>query len=114
MKTDESGAAQRASTYLGENGPFSECIEGYQVREQQQALCDAVEQMIEDQSVLTAEAGTGIGKTFAYLIPAVYPEKSHRFNRNPSSAGSIIPQRYPPCCRSNGYSDQNSLIKRAQ
>ena len=64
-----------ASSYLGKDGPFWQSIDGYQVRKEQQGLCDAIAVMLENKSVLTAEAGTGIGKTFAYLIPAVLSGK---------------------------------------
>ena len=66
---------KQASDYLAENGPFWDSIDGYQVRSEQQALCSAIEVMLENKTVLTAEAGTGIGKTFAYLIPAVLSGK---------------------------------------
>ncbi|HEB81740.1 MAG TPA: ATP-dependent DNA helicase [Gammaproteobacteria bacterium] len=61
----------QASDYLGPTGPFCEQIDGYQVRENQLALADAIEKTLEEGSVLAAEAGTGIGKTFAYLVPAL-------------------------------------------
>jgi ATP-dependent DNA helicase DinG len=62
---------QRASDYLRSKGPFSEQVNGYQVRDNQLALCDAIEDVITSGNVLAAEAGTGIGKTFAYLVPAL-------------------------------------------
>ena len=61
----------KASEYLGESGVFSEHVEGYRVRESQLSLSDAIEEAIQNESVLVAEAGTGIGKTFAYLVPAI-------------------------------------------
>jgi len=66
---------KRASDYLGQSGPFCEQITGYQVRDNQLALCDAIEGAIEAGSVLAAEAGTGIGKTFAYLVPSLLSGK---------------------------------------
>lgn len=66
---------QRASYYLGLSGPFCEQIDGYQVRENQLALCDAIADTLESGKVLAAEAGTGIGKTFAYLVPALLSGK---------------------------------------
>jgi len=66
---------QRASEYLGQEGPFCEHISGYQVRGNQLALCDAIDDAIESGDVLAAEAGTGIGKTFAYLVPALLSGK---------------------------------------
>jgi ATP-dependent DNA helicase DinG len=65
----------RASDFLGQTGPFCEQIPGYQVREIQLALCDAFEDALEAGEVLAAEAGTGIGKTFAYLVPALLSGK---------------------------------------
>jgi ATP-dependent DNA helicase DinG len=65
----------KPSELLGDNGPFREIIDGYQVRASQQALSDAIFNSIEDGTVLTAEAGTGIGKTFAYLVPAILSAK---------------------------------------
>lgn len=66
---------KRASEYLGQNGPFYEQVAGYQVRDNQLALCDAMDDAIESGKVLAAEAGTGIGKTFAYLVPALLSGK---------------------------------------
>ena len=65
----------KASQYLGETGPFSKLVEGFQVRESQLALSDAITSAIDQNDVLVAEAGTGIGKTFAYLVPAVLSDK---------------------------------------
>jgi len=66
---------QRASYYLGQAGPFCQQISGYQVRDNQLALCDAIDDAIDNGTVLAAEAGTGIGKTFAYLVPALLSGK---------------------------------------
>jgi ATP-dependent DNA helicase DinG len=65
----------KPSQLLGEQGPFNDCIDGYQVRTSQQALSDTILANIDEGGVLTAEAGTGIGKTFAYLVPAVISGK---------------------------------------
>ncbi|MBL4712244.1 MAG: ATP-dependent DNA helicase [Gammaproteobacteria bacterium] len=64
-----------ASNYLGQSGPFCKQISGYQVRDNQLALCDAIADAIEEGKVLAAEAGTGIGKTFAYLVPSLLSGK---------------------------------------
>ncbi len=44
---------------------------GYQVRPAQLAMARAVAQVIDDGTVLVTEAGTGVGKTFAYLVPVL-------------------------------------------
>lgn len=61
----------KASEHLGEDGVFSTFVEGYKVRHSQLSLSDAIEQAMKNKKVLVAEAGTGIGKTFAYLVPAI-------------------------------------------
>lgn len=66
---------QRASKYLGQTGPFTKQIPGYQVRDNQLELCDAIADALDAGEVLAAEAGTGIGKTFAYLVPSLLSGK---------------------------------------
>ena len=60
-----------AVTQLGADGPLATVIPGYQVRPAQLALAEKVEAALANNEVLVAEAGTGIGKTFAYLLPAI-------------------------------------------
>lgn len=56
---------------LGEAGPFAQLIEGFQARPQQQAMLKAVQATMQGQGAAVIEAGTGVGKTFAYLAPAL-------------------------------------------
>ena len=56
---------------LGDNGPLASAISGFQVREQQQQMVSAVGDAIKNHSATVIEAGTGVGKTFAYLVPAI-------------------------------------------
>ncbi len=64
-----------ASDHLGLSGSFCKQIPGYQVRDSQLALCDAIDETIASGKTLAAEAGTGIGKTFAYLVPVLLSGK---------------------------------------
>ncbi|MDP1683272.1 MAG: ATP-dependent DNA helicase [Burkholderiales bacterium] len=52
-------------------GAFAEALPGWRARPQQLAMAEAVERAVAGNSVLLAEAGTGTGKTLAYLIPAL-------------------------------------------
>ncbi len=57
---------------LGDAGPIATLLgEGYEPREQQIAMSRAVEQTFANKSHLLVEAGTGVGKSFAYLVPAM-------------------------------------------
>ncbi len=57
--------------FFSDSGPLAGLIPGYRLRPQQLEMATAVEQAIENRAVLIAEAGTGTGKTFAYLAPAL-------------------------------------------
>src|SRR3954454_10114639 len=50
---------------------LSAVLPGYERRPEQRALAEAVEQALESGEHLLAEAGTGTGKSLAYLIPAL-------------------------------------------
>jgi ATP-dependent DNA helicase DinG len=53
------------------DGPLAQSISGYRVREQQVDMAERIAAAINSCSVFIAEAGTGTGKTFAYLVPAL-------------------------------------------
>jgi len=63
------------SELLGADGAFSETIPGFIPRDAQQTLAGAIGLTLAQQDTLIAEAGTGTGKTFAYLIPAMLSGK---------------------------------------
>lgn len=52
-------------------GPLSKAIAGFKPRESQRLMAQAIEQAINDKQPLVVEAGTGTGKTYAYLAPAL-------------------------------------------
>ncbi|KTC83190.1 ATP-dependent DNA helicase [Legionella cincinnatiensis] len=65
-------SCQRA---LGEKGRLSTAIPGFIARAPQSDLAVAIAAAIEEKSTLVAEAGTGTGKTFAYLLPSLLSGK---------------------------------------
>lgn len=52
-------------------GALARTVPGYSVRAQQQEMAQAIADTIAANTILIAEAGTGTGKTFAYLVPAL-------------------------------------------
>ena len=56
---------------LADGGALADRIPGFAPREAQQRLASEIASALEDRNVLLAEAGTGTGKTFAYLVPAL-------------------------------------------
>ncbi len=57
------------------SGLLSKVLDGYAPRQAQIDMAVQVEKTIEKQSSLVVEAGTGTGKTFAYLIPSLLSNK---------------------------------------
>jgi ATP-dependent DNA helicase DinG len=56
---------------LGAEGPFARELPNFAPRLAQQVMARAVQQAIAGRDTLIAEAGTGTGKTYAYLVPAL-------------------------------------------
>ncbi|UCC56122.1 MAG: ATP-dependent DNA helicase [Gammaproteobacteria bacterium] len=56
---------------LDEDGPLARCVPGFVPRAAQQEMAAAVAEAIDREDMLIVEAGTGTGKTFAYLMPAL-------------------------------------------
>jgi ATP-dependent DNA helicase DinG len=56
---------------FGPDGPLAARIKGFRHRESQIEMAEKIEATIDRAGVLIAEAGTGTGKTFAYLVPAL-------------------------------------------
>jgi ATP-dependent DNA helicase DinG len=60
---------------FGSDGALAEVIAGYLPRAGQIEMAQTIADAIDKQQHLIAEAGTGTGKTFAYLIPAILSRK---------------------------------------
>lgn len=60
---------------LGQHGPIAERLGagagGYEARAEQLAMAEAVNRTLATKDRLIVEAGTGVGKSFAYLVPAI-------------------------------------------
>ena len=67
----ESRPGGAAAELLGATGPFTDLLDGFRPRLEQQEMASVVGEVIAGREVLICEAGTGTGKTFAYLVPAL-------------------------------------------
>lgn len=63
---------------LGADGSIARRLPSYESRPEQLALAASVEEAILNKHHLVAEAGTGVGKSFAYLIPAILAAQQRR------------------------------------
>jgi ATP-dependent DNA helicase DinG len=57
--------------FFSDQSPLAEKVASFRPRTQQRDMALAVAEAIRDNAILVAEAGTGTGKTFAYLVPAL-------------------------------------------
>ena len=59
------------ASLLSETGPIARRLPGFETRPEQLEMAAAVEAAMERGEHLLVEAGTGVGKSFAYLLPAI-------------------------------------------
>jgi ATP-dependent DNA helicase DinG len=57
--------------FFSEQSPLAAEVASFRPRAQQREMALAVAEAIRDNAILVVEAGTGTGKTFAYLVPAL-------------------------------------------
>lgn len=70
-KTDREDLDKAAEYLLSEQGPLAKVLAGFEVRPGQQSMMRAVANALAGEAHLLVEAGTGTGKSLAYLIPAL-------------------------------------------
>lgn len=63
------------SDYFGADSPLADQLPGFQPRAGQAWMAEAIEESLQTAQKLVVEAGTGTGKTFAYLLPAMLSGK---------------------------------------
>ncbi len=56
---------------LGDSGRIAQRLDSYESRPEQIEMANAVRKAIDEESHLIVEAGTGVGKSFAYLVPTI-------------------------------------------
>ena len=75
MESAASTLSDAVAQAFGSGGALAAADPSYTEREVQQRFAQAVASAIEDSEALVAEAGTGVGKTFAYLVPLLLSGK---------------------------------------
>src|SRR4249920_2651904 len=65
------GLVDQVDRIFANGGPLSDALIGFEPRPAQREMAAAVADVFETGGVLLAEAGTGTGKTLAYLVPAI-------------------------------------------
>lgn len=119
MNSTQSGplevAGELAATVallLGAGGPLARDRADYRERAEQLGMAQAVSAAIEDQACLVVEAGTGVGKTYAYLVPLLM---SGRRGLVSTATKSLQDQLYwrdlPGLCERLGVPVKTALLK---
>jgi ATP-dependent DNA helicase DinG len=65
------GLLEAVARIFDAKGPLAQSVNGFSTRSGQTVMAQAVAGVIENGGVLVVEAGTGVGKTYAYLVPAL-------------------------------------------
>jgi ATP-dependent DNA helicase DinG len=101
-----------AAELLGPGGRLERVLPGYESRRGQQSMAVAVERALREERVLLCEAGTGTGKTLAYLLPAALSGKKVVVSTATRALQEQIAQRDIPLIeRALGVSVRASVMK---
>ena len=95
---------------LGPKGHIARRLPKYEHRAEQLAMAQAVERAIREKQHLIVEAGTGVGKSFAYLIPAILAATANQGRRDDEA--DPPPKRKPIIISTHTISLQEQLISR--
>ena len=101
-----------ASAAFADDGLLSRHIRQFRPRNEQIEMAQAVEQAIQKEGQLVIEAGTGTGKTFAYLVPAMLSAKKTIISTGSKNLQDQLFKRdLPTIQKALGYSGKLALLK---
>lgn len=94
------------------DGQLAKAIPGFKPREPQRVMAQAVTKAIAQGTPLVVEAGTGTGKTFAYLAPALRAGKKVIVSTGSKALqDQLFSRDLPTVCRALEYSGKLALLK---
>lgn len=99
---------------LGPSGELSRSLKGYEHRPAQLALSRAVTETLESGGFLLAEAGTGTGKSLAYLVPAMLSEGRVVISTTTRHLQEQLLNKDIPALKALGLSKRVALLKGRQ
>lgn len=100
-----------ARARLDRNGPLAKVLPGYEPREEQLRMADAVERALTDGTTLLVEAGTGTGKSLAYLVPAAESTQRVVISTATKALGEQLVEKDIPTVRRLGLHPDVTLVK---
>ena len=100
------------SEFFGDHSPLKRLLPGFQPRKGQAWMAEAVAEAIADAGNLVVEAGTGTGKTFAYLLPALLSDKKTTISTGTKALQDQLYHRdLPLVCKAVGRPVTTALLK---
>ncbi|MBN6345320.1 DEAD/DEAH box helicase, partial [Escherichia coli] len=97
---------------FAENGILTRTIPGFHPREAQRQMAKSIIDIIDKQGVLIAEAGTGTGKTYAYLVPALRSGKKTIISTGSKALQDQLYNRdLPTIIKAINYDGNTALLK---
>ncbi len=109
--TEAGDRGSAAVAVLGAGGAFAE-VQGFVARPAQQTLAEAIERTIGERGALVAEAGTGTGKTYAYLVPALLSSRRVIISTGTKALqDQLFLRDLPRVCQAMGVRPRVALLK---
>lgn len=103
---------QAVDSAFSDGGVLTRTLDGFRLRPGQQAMAHAVAKVMQDGGVLAVEAGTGVGKTLAYLVPALLSgEKIIISTATKTLQDQLFLRDLPKVVRALGFSVRMALLK---
>ncbi len=103
--------AMSARELLAEGGPLARVLPGYESRPEQLAMATAVEHALESGTGLLVEAGTGTGKSLAYLVPAARSSLRVVISTATKALGEQLIEKDIPTLKRLGLHPDVTLVK---
>ena len=98
--------------FFGKSSPLTALLPGFQPRSGQAWMAEAVAESIRDSGKLVVEAGTGTGKTFAYLLPALSSGRKTIISTGTKALQDQLFHRdLPLVCKAIGQPVRTALLK---
>lgn len=103
---------EEITSILGDLGPFAKSNPNFKARQEQLTMATAVNRAISNSTNLLVEAGTGVGKTFAYLVPALLSEQQVVISTGTKNLQDQLFKRdLPALLKTLGISPLTALLK---
>lgn len=108
----EGASYGEAARLFDEGGPLASAQRGFERREGQRRMAEAVEEAFAERGSLVVEAGTGTGKTLAYLVPALFRDGAVILSTGTRALqDQLVERELPTALRATGSEARAVVLK---